>query len=346
MLVLGIESSCDETSAALVEDGSRIRSNVVSTQVDIHARYGGVVPELASREHIRNIIPVLEDALAKAGATPADVDLVAVTQGPGLIGSLLVGVEAAKNFAYTHGKPLVPVHHIAAHVHTGAMAPRLGPGGQPLTDSAPFDYPYLSLVVSGGHTSLIMAHEPGRYEIAGQTLDDAAGEAFDKVARLLRIGFPGGPVIDRLAKEGAADAVQFPTPYAKSADVNFSFSGLKTAVLRYVESKGLEKILADRAHLCGIVAGFQRAVINSLIDKSRRALEERGLNRFAVVGGVAANSGLRAALAERLAQVDVRVPPMSLCTDNAGMIAALGYHLRGRATRDFLALNADANLKM
>ncbi|GAB4310871.1 MAG: tRNA (adenosine(37)-N6)-threonylcarbamoyltransferase complex transferase subunit TsaD [Candidatus Sumerlaeia bacterium] len=346
MLVLGIETSCDETSAAVVEDGTRLRSNVVSSQVDVHARYGGVVPELASREHIRNMIPVLEEALHTAGVVPGDLDLVAVTLGPGLIGSLLAGVETAKMLAWANRKPLVPVHHIAAHVHSAMLAPRLGPDGGALEQSPPLCPPYLSLVVSGGHTSLILAHEPGRYQTLGQTLDDAAGEAFDKVARLLRLGYPGGPVIDRLAREGDPAAVTFPVPYARSNDLNFSFSGLKTAVLRYVETVGLDVIVSDRRHLCNVAAGFQHAVIEALLEKADAALCTHRLNKLAVVGGVAANGALRAALARRFPHCDVRVPPLSLCTDNAGMIAALGYHLRDRATREFLSLNADANLAL
>ncbi|HLB26470.1 MAG TPA: tRNA (adenosine(37)-N6)-threonylcarbamoyltransferase complex transferase subunit TsaD [Dehalococcoidia bacterium] len=306
MLVLGIETSCDETAAAVVRDGRRLLSSVVSSQVELHARYGGVVPELASRQHVEAIIPVLDEALAQAGCSLADIDAVAVTTGPGLAGALLVGANAAKAIAYALDLPLVAVNHLEGHIYAAwlqeAPAPR---------------FPVLCLIVSGGHTDLVLMTGHGRYQRLGETADDAAGEAFDKVARLLGLGFPGGPAVERLAA-GAAPAIRLPRARL-ARPYDFSFSGLKTKVLRLV--RGEEGPAPAPPELA---AAFQEAVVDALVTKAVAAARDQAAREIVLVGGVAANSALRAALVER-SPVPVRIPPPALCTDNGAMIAACGW---------------------
>jgi tRNA N6-adenosine threonylcarbamoyltransferase len=316
--ILALETSCDETAAAVVEDGRRVLSSVVSTQTAIHAPYGGVVPELASRHHIESLCPVVEQAMADAGLVFSDLDAVAVTQGPGLVGSLLVGVQAAKAIALVHSKPLVPVHHLAGHI----QAPFLDPGGVRL--------PALALVVSGGHTSLFLVPEEGRYELLGRTRDDAAGEAFDKVAKLLGLGYPGGPVIDCLARGADESAVEFKVARIKDGRRDFSFSGIKTAVLYHVRREGIPPV-ADAAHvpdeIRDLLASFQRAVVEALVRGLVRGAEEHHPASLVITGGVAANSRLReeaARAGERLG-LPVFIPPLALSTDNAAMIGAAAY---------------------
>ncbi len=336
-LILGIETSCDETAAAVVEDGRRIASNVVSSQIEIHAPYGGVVPELASRHHIENICPVIEAAMTEADVDFARLEAVAVTQGPGLVGSLLVGVQAAKAVAFAHGLPLVPVHHVAGHVAAAFLAH----GEVPL--------PAVALVVSGGHTSLYLVPEPGTHRPLARTRDDAAGEAFDKVAKLLGLGYPGGPIIDRLSEEADDRAVEFPIARIKDGSSDFSFSGIKTAVLLHVRKKGIAPVEnpADApVEVRDLVASFQRGVVTALVRGLERAARDQRPASLIVTGGVAANSRLRreaAAAADRLG-LPLFVPPLALTTDNAAMIAAAGHVNLHRGIRARWDLNAEPNL--
>ncbi len=330
--ILAIETSCDETSAAVVVDGRDVRSNVVSSQVDLHAKYGGVVPEIAARAHIEHIAPIIEQALADAGVTYDEIDAIAVTDGPGLVGSLLIGVTAAKTLAMTLSKPLVPVDHIEAHATSAAL----------VCESDP--WPAVSLVVSGGHTSIYYVGGYDHIELMGQTHDDAAGEAFDKVAAILELGFPGGPAIDRVAKTGDPKAIRFPRTWVTEPHFNFSYSGLKTAVLYHVYGQG--KKYGSTAHLseqdiADIAASFQDALIEPLVVKTIAAAVERGVSTVCVGGGVAANSALRAALQAACDERGLRLllTPMKYCTDNAAMIGLLGY-------RRFLAgVRADMTLE-
>jgi N6-L-threonylcarbamoyladenine synthase len=338
--ILAIETSCDETAAAVVEDGRRILSSVVSTQTAIHSPYGGVVPELASRHHIENIGPVVTRAMEDAGAVYADMDAVAVTQGPGLVGSLLVGVQVAKGIAYVHGKPLVPVHHIAGHI----QAPFLAHGEIPL--------PALALVVSGGHTSLFDVPEEGRYALVGKTRDDAAGEAFDKVAKLLGLGYPGGPVIDRLSKGADDRAIDFTVARIKDGASDFSFSGLKTAVLYHVRREGIAPLESPEAEvptrIRDLVASFQRAVVTALLARLKAAALERRPMSLILTGGVAANTLLRAEALRTAEAVGVPlfVPTMALSTDNAAMIGAAGFVAYRQGRRAGWDLNAEPNLAL
>jgi N6-L-threonylcarbamoyladenine synthase len=338
-LVLGIETSCDETAAAVVEDGRRILSSVVSSQVAVHAPYGGVVPELASRHHVENVVPVIETAMREAGASFPDLAAVAVTQGPGLVGSLLVGIQAAKGIALVHGKPLVPVHHVAGHVEAAFLAH----GDLPL--------PALALVVSGGHTSLYHVPEEGLYRLLGRTRDDAAGEAFDKVAKLLGLGYPGGPVIDRLA-EGADDlAVEFAVARIKDGRADFSFSGIKTAVLLHVKREAIPPVAGPDdvpSRVRDLVASFQRAVVEACVRGLVKAAREHRPKSLIVTGGVAANRRLRreAERAGRELGLPVFLPPLALTTDNAAMIAAAGFVAYRRGERADLALNAEPHLAL
>jgi N6-L-threonylcarbamoyladenine synthase len=320
-VILGVETSCDDTCAAVVTRDGEVRSNVVASQGLLHARYGGVVPEIASRHHLELVDAVTADALERAGIGLPDVETVAVTRGPGLIGALLVGLSSAKALAAARSLPLVPVDHLHGHV----VASTLGP--------EPIEPPYLCLVASGGHTFVARVDDPARYEVLGQTLDDAAGEAFDKGARLLGLGYPGGPEIDRLAREGDPEAFEFPR--SAPGELDFSFSGLKTALLyRLRDEPG-----ADRADLA---ASYQRAIVDALVRRVRDALEREGLERLAIGGGVAANSELRAAV-ERLG-VRVWAPPPALCTDNAAMIAGAARFLEPLPYPEYLALDAAARL--
>jgi N6-L-threonylcarbamoyladenine synthase len=318
-VILGIETSCDDTCAAVVTHAGAVRSNVISSQ-GIHDRYGGVVPEIASRHHLELIDAVVDDALARAGVTLDDVELVAVTQGPGLVGALLVGVASAKALAAARGLPLAPVDHLQGHVAANFLG------------DDPFAPPFLCLVASGGHTFLARVDDHQGFEILGQTLDDAAGEAFDKGARLLGLPFPGGPHIDRLAREGDPRAFAFPTG-AGVAGLDFSFSGLKTALLYKLRDLGEEPPLADLA------ASYQHAIVEALAHRVERAVEQTGLRRVAIGGGVAANSLLRARI-EALDGVEVHVPERALCTDNAAMIASAARFVAPVAHPGYLALDA------
>jgi N6-L-threonylcarbamoyladenine synthase len=328
MITLGIETSCDETSAALVEDGTRILSNIVSSQVELHAGYGGVVPELAARSHLERLPLVLDEALKRADKSLADVDLVAVTRGPGLIGALLVGVGFAEGLALDRGLPVVGVSHLDGHIRSAML------------HSGETRLPLLTLVVSGGHTELVLLRKDGIHEVLGRTLDDAAGEAFDKVARLLGLGYPGGPEIDRLAAtvDPATAAREFPLPAIKVGDLNFSFSGIKTSVRYALERRlglgqgvGLEPEQSealDSAYVAAASASFQGRVIEHLVDRLVGAVELAAPATVAIAGGVAANRGLRSAAEAALAGgPPLVVPPPELCTDNAAMIAAAGWHL-------------------
>ncbi len=333
MRVLGIETSCDETAAAVVEDGRRALSDVVATQIEIHRRWGGVVPELASRNHVVQVMPVVDEALARAGVAPADLDAVAVTSGPGLVGALLVGVQVAKALAAAWGKPLVRVNHLEGHLVAAFLA------------DEPPEFPYLGLVVSGGHTSLYAARAFGDYRLLGHTRDDAAGEAFDKGAKLLGLPYPGGVAIDRLAKEGDAAAVRFPKAIVKGADLDFSFSGLKTALLHHVKKHGVP----EGSGLADLCASYQEAIVQALTQKLFRAARRLQFSRVVLAGGVAANSRLRAAVSERAAEyedVSVFLPAPRLCTDNAAMIAVAGTQALLRGERRGAELAADPSWRL
>ena len=321
-MILGIETSCDETAAAVVGDDGRVLSSVVSSQADLHARFGGVVPEVASRRHLELVSPVVRDALAEADTHLDEIERVAVTQGPGLVGALLVGISAAKALAWARGVPLVPVDHLEGHVASLYLEP------------APVEPPFTCLLASGGHTLLLAVRERGCSERLGTTLDDAAGEAFDKGARLLGLGYPGGAAIDRLAQEG--DATAFAFPVARVPDLDFSFSGLKTALLYAVRDLGPVDTEARRADLA---ASYQRAIVRALVQRLREAAEVTGLARLAVVGGVAANSELRAALP------DAAFAPLELCTDNAAMIASCSRYVEPLPYPRYRDLDAYASIR-
>jgi len=317
MFILGIDTSCDDTSASVVEDGRRILSNIVSSQSDIHTKYGGIVPELASRRHIEMIIPVVDEAIKQAGVRFADLSAVAVCKGPGLVGSLLIGCSFAKAFCYSRHIPLVAVNHLEGHLLSVFL------------ESSSPEFPFLSLIVSGGHTSLHIAEDFGRYTELGKTRDDAAGEAYDKVSKLLGLGYPGGPVIDRLAEQGDPKTIDFPRAYLPES-FDFSFSGLKTAVLQFLRKEHLlEKPLSPDSHLLhDIAASFQAAVVDVLVRKTEWAVKKKWLRQVTLSGGVSANSSLRKKMLEMGNEkgVKVFVPSVSLCTDNAAMIAAAGHH--------------------
>jgi len=321
VVILALETSCDETAAAVVSDDGRILSSIVSSQAELHARFGGVVPEVASRRHLELVGPVVRTALDSAGVRLDDLDRVAVTQGPGLVGALLVGISAAKALAWAKGMPLVPVDHLEGHVASLYLEPD------------PLEPPFTCLLASGGHTLLLAVREHGRSERLGTTLDDAAGEAFDKGARLLGLGYPGGAAIDRLARDGDPDAFEFPV--ARVPGLDFSFSGLKTALLYATRDLGSEETERRKADLA---ASYQRAIVRALVSGLRAAAEASGLSRVAVVGGVAANSELRAALP------DARFVPLALCTDNAAMIASCARFVEPLPSPRYLDLDAYASL--
>ncbi|WP_018663931.1 tRNA (adenosine(37)-N6)-threonylcarbamoyltransferase complex transferase subunit TsaD [Heyndrickxia acidiproducens] len=331
LLVLGIETSCDETAAAVIQNGTKIVSNVVASQIESHKRFGGVVPELASRHHVEQITIVIEAAMEEAGITFQDLDAIAVTEGPGLVGALLVGVNAAKALAFANGLPLVGVHHIAGHIYANRLESEM-------------KFPLLALVVSGGHTELVLMKGHAEFEVIGETRDDAAGEAYDKVARTLGLPYPGGPQIDRLAHEGEAN-IDLPRSWLEGS-YDFSFSGLKSAVintLHNAEQRG-ETIKPE-----DMAASFQQSVIDVLVSKTLEAVHEFNVKEVLVAGGVAANKGLRAALKTaflELPEVELSIPPIRLCTDNAAMIGACGTVLFEKGKRSALDLNADPGLEM
>lgn len=333
VLILAIESSCDETAAAVVKNGREVLSNVINTQIAIHTEYGGVVPEIASRKHIENINPVIKKALSDAGVTLDDIDAIGVTYGPGLVGALLVGVAEAKAIAFAKNKPLVGVHHIEGHISANYV------------ENKELEPPFVALVVSGGHTHLVKVNDYGEYEIVGRTRDDAAGEAFDKVARAIGLGYPGGPKIDKLAKEGNPDAIEFPRAHVDDAPYDFSFSGIKSAVLNYINSANMQGKEINRAD---VAASFQKAVVDALVSRAVRLAKECGMDKLAIAGGVASNSALRAAVQEECAKNNIRFysPSPVLCTDNAAMIGAAAYYEYIKGVRHGYNLNAVPNLKL
>lgn len=333
VLILAIESSCDETAAAVIKNGREVLSNVISSQIELHKLYGGVVPEIASRKHIEKINQVIEEALETAEVSLDEIDAIGVTYGPGLVGALLVGVAEAKAIAFAKNIPLVGVHHIEGHISANYI------------ENKELEPPFLCLVVSGGHTHLVCVKDYGEYEILGRTRDDAAGEAFDKVARAIGLGYPGGPKIDKLSKTGNPDAIAFPRAHIAGADYDFSFSGVKSAVLNYIngcQMKGIDYNCAD------IAASFQKAVTDVLVDNAIHGVKEYGLNKLAIAGGVASNSSLRAAMAEACAKngIDFYYPSPIYCTDNAAMIGVAAYYEYVAGTRQGWDLNAVPNLKL
>lgn len=339
MLILGIESSCDETAAAVVRDGREILSSVISSQIDIHRKWGGVVPEIASSEHLRHIDPIVKKAIADANVELADIDAIAVTQGPGLIGSLLVGVCYAKSLAYVLGKPLVGVNHIEGHVYSVNF------------ENPPVEFPALALIVSGGHTNIFRVPEEGKYQVVSRTRDDAAGEAFDKVAKMLGLGYPGGPIIEKIAKNGDAKKINFPQAKISDGRPDLSFSGLKTAVARYLRENDVEPANSEAEpsqQICDIAASFQADVVKALVGRMERLANELEPKSLIVAGGVACNLALRER-AEELSKklnIPVHFPSKHLSTDNAAMIAAAGHaHLQRGKVAD-LSMTADITLRL
>ena len=333
ILILGIESSCDETAAAVVKNGREVLSNVISSQIELHKLYGGVVPEIASRKHIEKINQVVEEALKDADVTLDDLDAIGVTYGPGLVGALLVGVSAAKAISYAKKIPLVGVHHIEGHISANYI------------ENKQLEPPFVCLVVSGGHTHLVIVRDYGKYEIIGKTRDDAAGEAYDKVARAIGLGYPGGPKIDKLSKEGNPDAIKFPKAKIEDAPYDFSFSGLKSAVLNYLNAA---KMKGENINDADLAASFQKAVCDVLVEHAIRAAKEYGFDKLAIAGGVASNSTLRASMEKACAENQIQFyhPSPIFCTDNAAMIGAAAYYEFLAGTRHGWDLNAVPNLKL
>ena len=331
--ILAIESSCDETAAAVVVNGREVKSNVISSQIDLHTLYGGVVPEIASRKHIEKVNQVVEQALIDADTTLDDVDAIAVTYGPGLVGALLVGVTEAKAIAFAKNKPLVGVHHIEGHVCANFI------------EHKDLEPPFLCLIVSGGHTHLVVMEDYGKFKILGRTRDDAAGEAFDKVARAIGLGYPGGPKIDKCAREGNPDAIAFPRAKVEGSPYDFSFSGLKSAVLNYINQARMK---GEEVNHADLAASFQKAVVDILTDHAIRAAKEFGYDRIVLAGGVASNTALRTALAEACEKEGLKFcyPSPIYCTDNAAMIGAAGYYEYRNGVRSGWDLNAVPNLKL
>ena len=331
--ILAIESSCDETAAAVVKNGREVLSNIISSQIELHKLYGGVVPEIASRKHIEKINPVIREALSEANMKLEDMDAIGVTYGPGLVGALLVGVAAAKAISYAKHIPLIGVHHIEGHISANYI------------ENKDLEPPFLGMVVSGGHTHLVMVKDYGKYEILGKTRDDAAGEAFDKVARAIGLGYPGGPKIDKLAKEGNPKAVQFPRAHVADVPLDFSFCGLKSSVLNYINSCEMKHEEICRAD---VAASFQAAVVDAIVSHTIEAAKTYGMDKVALAGGVASNSALRQAMKERCEAEGLRFyyPSPILCTDNAAMIGCAAYYEYLAGTRHGLDLNAVPNLKI
>ncbi len=332
MKVLGIETSCDETAVAVLDHGRKLLSNLISSQVHLHRKFGGVVPEVASRAHLETINPLIELATEEAGISLSDVDGVAVTVGPGLVGALLVGVAAAKALALALDVPMIGVNHLEGHIFANVL------------EHGPIEEPYVAFVVSGGHTMLVYVPEPFVYEVLGQTLDDAAGEAFDKVARFIGLGFPGGPAIDRLARSGDPEAIRFPRAVTERG-YDFSLSGLKTAVVRHVRA---ERASGRDIRPADLAASFQEAVVEVQVKKTIAAALDRGVRKIVLGGGVVANTRLRALMAEQAAKLHLKllVPSPALCTDNAAMIACAGYFRLARGERTGLEVSADPGLKL
>jgi len=330
--ILGIETSCDETAVAVVEDGREVRANLISSQAHLHERFGGVVPEVASRAHLENLNPLIDLALMEAGIALQDLDAVAVTIGPGLIGALLVGVAGAKALALSLGVPLIGVNHLEGHIFANVL------------DHGPIDEPFVCFLVSGGHTMLVHVPAPFTYELLGQTLDDAAGEAFDKVARFIGLGFPGGPELDRLAQRGDSGAIRFPRA-ATERGYDFSLSGLKTAVVRYVKS---ERAMGREPPHEDVAASFQEAVVEVQVAKTVAAVRDKGVRTIVLGGGVVANTRLRALMAERAAEEGVRllIPSPELCTDNGAMIASAGFYRLERGEQSGLDIGAFPSLPL
>ena len=331
--ILAIESSCDETAAAVVRNGRTVLSNIISSQIDLHKLYGGVVPEIASRKHIEKINQVIEEALCEADCSLDDIDAIGVTYGPGLVGALLVGVAEAKAIAYARNLPLIGVHHIEGHISANYI------------ENKELEPPFLCLVVSGGHTHLVCVEGYGKYRILGKTKDDAAGEAFDKVARAIDLGYPGGPKIDKLAKEGNPDAIDFPRAHVGDSVYDFSFSGVKSAVLNYINGCKMKQAEYNRAD---IAASFQKAVTDVLVDHAMAGVENYGLKKLAIAGGEASNSALRAAMRKACEERDIEFyyPSPILCTDNAAMIGAAAFYDYQNGIRSGWDLNAVPNLKL
>ncbi|MFC0274524.1 tRNA (adenosine(37)-N6)-threonylcarbamoyltransferase complex transferase subunit TsaD [Metabacillus herbersteinensis] len=330
--ILGIETSCDETAAAIIKNGHEIVSNVVASQIESHKRFGGVVPEIASRHHVEEITLVLEETMKKANLTFSDLNAIAVTEGPGLVGALLIGINAAKALAFAHNVPLIGVHHIAGHIYANAIVTEL-------------KFPLITLVVSGGHTELVYMKDHGSFEVIGETLDDAAGEAYDKVARTLNLPYPGGPHIDRLAQEGKA-TIKLPRAWLEEGSYNFSFSGLKSAVINTLHNA---KQKGEEINPQDLAASFQASVIDVLVTKTKRATEEYKVKQVLLAGGVAANRGLREALHAQFddkSDIQLVIPPISLCTDNAAMIAAAGSVLYEKEIFSDLKMNGNPGLEL
>lgn len=331
--ILGIESSCDETAAAVIINGRTVASNVISSQIEIHKLYGGVVPEIASRKHIEKVNQVIEEALKEAETSLDEIDAIAVTYGPGLVGALLVGLSAAKAISFAKNIPLVGVHHIEGHISANYI------------EHLDLEPPFLCLVVSGGHTHLVAVKEYGEYEIIGRTRDDAAGEAFDKVARAIGLGYPGGPKIDKLSKEGDSSAIAFPRAKVENAPYDFSFSGLKSAVLNYINSCQMK---GEEVNKANVAASFQKAVIDVLVEHTMNAAKNLGYKKVAIAGGVASNGNLKQALLKECQKENIEFysPSPIYCTDNAAMIAVAGYYEYQKGVRSGLDLNAVPNLKI
>lgn len=331
--ILAIESSCDETAAAVIKNGREVLSNVISSQIELHKLYGGVVPEIASRKHIERVNEVIREALEDAGKTLEDMDAIGVTYGPGLVGALLVGVAEAKALAYATKKPLVGVHHIEGHVSANYI------------ENKELEPPFMCLIVSGGHTHIVKVKEYGEYEIIGRTRDDAAGEAFDKVARAIGLGYPGGPKIDKLAKEGDKKAIQFPKAHIDGAPYDFSFSGVKSAVLNYINTCEMKNIEINRAD---VAASFQQCVVDVLVHNTIKAAKEHNMKCVALAGGVASNSCLRETMKAECEKQGIKLfyPSPIFCTDNAAMIGAAAYYEYIKGVRDDYSLNAVPNLKI
>lgn len=341
MLVLGIETSCDETAASVVEDGRRMLSNVVSSQIDIHRKYGGVVPELASRKHLETVNFVIEQALSQAGCSFKELDGIAVTNGPGLVASLLIGLATAKAIAYAFELPLIGVNHIEGHIFSNFLK---HPENKFKTEK--LLPPFIALVVSGGHSDLVFVEDYGKYELLGRTRDDAVGESFDKVAKLLHLGYPGGPIIDEISRKGNAEAIKFPLAHMKDGSLDFSFSGLKTAVVNFVKN---HKLPTESQSIADIAVCFQRAAIKALVENTFCAIEEKRTKKLVLGGGVASNSHLRDVFKNRAEKngIELYYPPPALCTDNAVMIGCVGYYKMDYSVPGpFKSLEAEANLEL